>query len=120
VSTRHLARSRSDSELQQTVRGEGCILCPEPCGWQPLLELYFLPTKNHPWTWAIPLDGGNLDIVLARNESRALRITRDGVEGLAGRIGNYGIENIRSTVGDLELGGWTLVAVHGIDQSRGR
>jgi hypothetical protein len=57
--------------------------------WQPFLALHFSLTKSHPRTRTVPVNGGNLDIVLARDHSRVLRITRDGIEGLAGCIENY-------------------------------
>ena len=42
---------------------------------QPLLALHLLPMKNHSGIGTVPLDRGNLDIVLAPDHSRALRIT---------------------------------------------
>jgi len=61
--------------------------------------------KNHPRTRAVPLDGGNLDIVSALDESRALRSACDGIEGPAGCIDNYRIDNVGFTTEDLELDG---------------
>ena len=52
---------------------------------------------------AVPLDGGKFDIVSARDHSCALRITRDGVKELAGRIGDCRVENIGDTAGEAEL-----------------
>ena len=86
---------------------------------QPLLALHFLPTENHPRTGTVPLDGGDLDVVLARDHSRALRIARDGVEGVAVRIDDYGVDDVGFPTGDLELDGRTLVEVC-VDQSRAR
>jgi hypothetical protein len=54
------------------------------------------------------VNGGNLDIVFARDQSRVLRITRDAIEGLASCIDNYRVENVRFATDDLELDGWTL------------
>jgi hypothetical protein len=54
------------------------------------------------------LDGGNFDVVSARDHSRALRITRDGVKGLASRIDDRRVENVGGTAGEAELESWTL------------
>ncbi len=51
----------------------------------------------------VPLDSGNFDIVSARDHSRALRITRDGVKGPASRIDYCRVENIGGTAGEAEL-----------------
>ena len=51
----------------------------------------------------VPLDSGNLDIVSARDHSRALRITRKRVKGLASRIDNGRVENIGGSAGEAEL-----------------
>jgi hypothetical protein len=59
--------------------------------------------KYHPRTVTVPLDGGNFDVVSARDHSRALRITRDGVKGLASRIDDCRVENVGGTAGEAEL-----------------
>jgi hypothetical protein len=51
----------------------------------------------------VPLDSGDFEVVSARDHSRALRITRDGVKGLAGRIDDCRVENIGGTAGEAEL-----------------
>jgi hypothetical protein len=51
----------------------------------------------------VPLDSGNFDVVSARQHSCALRITRDGVKGLAGRIDDCSVENIGGTAGEAEF-----------------
>jgi len=51
----------------------------------------------------VPLDSGNFDVASAREHSRTLRITRDGVNGLAGRINDCRVENIGGTTGEAEL-----------------
>ena len=52
---------------------------------------------------AVPLDSGDLDIVSARDHSRALRITRKGVKGLAGRVDDCRAENIGGSGREAEL-----------------
>ena len=85
---------------------------------QPFFALHFLPTEDHPRTGTVPLDGGNLDIVLARDHNRALRVARDGVKRLAGYIDNDRVDNVDFTADYLELDGWTLVDGCGrVDQS---
>ena len=49
-------------------------------GVRASLLLIFLLTKNHPWLGTVPLDGGNLDVVLACNDGRAFRITEWDLE----------------------------------------
>ena len=39
-----------------------------------------LPTKNHLWLGTVPLDGGNLNVILARNDGHAFRITEWALE----------------------------------------
>ena len=51
----------------------------------------------------VPLDSGNFDVASARDHRRALRTTRDGVNGLAGRIDDWRVENIGGTAGDPEF-----------------
>jgi hypothetical protein len=51
----------------------------------------------------VPLDSGNFGVVSARDYSGVLRITRDGVKGLASRIDDRRVENIRCTAGEAEL-----------------
>jgi hypothetical protein len=51
----------------------------------------------------VPLDGGDFDVVSARDHSRALRIARDGVKGLAGHIDDCRVENTGGTAGEVEL-----------------
>jgi len=104
--------------MTKTRKRSVIVLGLGPRERQPIFALHFLPTKNHPRTGTVPLDGGNLDIVLARDHSRALRIACDGVEGLAVCIDNYRVDNVRFTTDDLELDGWTLVDGCGwVDQS---
>jgi hypothetical protein len=99
----------SESEMGGTRKRSALVLGLGPRERQPFLALHFLPTKNHPRTGSVPLDGGNFDIVLARDHSRALRVARDGVKGLAGCIDNYRVDNVGFTTDHLELDGWTLV-----------
>ena len=49
---------------------------------QGLCDRYMapLPTQNHPWLGTAPLDGGNLNVVLARNDGHAFRITEWALE----------------------------------------
>jgi hypothetical protein len=54
--------------------GSGHVLVLRPRERQPRLALYFLTTENHPRTGTVPLDGGNLDVVPARDQSRVLGI----------------------------------------------
>jgi hypothetical protein len=84
---------------------------------QPLLALYLLPTKNHPWTRTVPLDGCNLDVVPALDQRRALRSARDGIKRPAGCIDDYRIKNIGFATEDLELDGGTLIVLGTVDQS---
>ena len=95
------------------------VLGPGPCERQPIFALHFLPTQKHPRTGTVPIDGGNFDIVLARDHSRVLRVTRDRVKGLAGCIDNYRVDDVGFTADYLELDGWTLVEVC-VDQSCAR
>jgi hypothetical protein len=64
---------------------------------QPPLALDFISTKNHARTGTVPLDGGNLDVVHARDQSSSLGIAGDRVKGLAGRIEDHRVENIGGT-----------------------
>jgi len=103
VSTRDLAGRVTDLRTTTTSERSALVLSLRRHERQPLLALHLLPMKHHPRTGAVPLDAGNLDIVLARDHSRALRITRDGVEGLARCIDNDRVGNVGLTAGDLEL-----------------
>jgi hypothetical protein len=60
-------------------------------------------TEYHPRAVTVPLDSGDLDIVSARDHGRALRITRDGVNGLASRVDDRRVENIGDTAREAEL-----------------
>ena len=60
-------------------------------------------TENHARTGTVPLDGGNLDVVHARDQCRVLGIACNGVKGLAGCIDDYRVEYIGGTGGDPEL-----------------
>ena len=51
----------------------------------------------------IPLDCGNFDVASGREHSRTLRITRNGVKGLAGRIDDRRVENVGGAAGEVEL-----------------
>ena len=54
--------------------GNGHVLVLGPSEGQPRLALDFLTTENHARTATVPLDGGDLDVVPARDQSRALGI----------------------------------------------
>ena len=60
-------------------------------------------TEYHPRTVTVPLDDGNFDVASAREYSRAPRITRDGVKGLAGRMDDCRVENIGCTAWEAKL-----------------
>jgi len=79
------------------------VLALRICALQPLLALYFLATEYHLRTVAVPIDSGNFDVVSARDHGRVLRITQDGVNGLASRVGDCSVENVGSTAGEGKL-----------------
>jgi hypothetical protein len=85
------------------ITGNGHVPVIGSSWLQPLLALHFLTTEYHPRTVTVPLDSGNFDVVSARDHSRALRITRDGVKGLAGRVYDCRVENIGGTAREAEL-----------------
>ena len=50
--------------------------------------------ENHLWAGTFPFDGGNLGVVPAREERRALRVSRDGIERPAGCIDHGSVVNV--------------------------
>ena len=92
------------------------ILCIRPCEWQPILALHLLSAKNHAWAGTVPIDGGNLSIVSAREERSVLRVTRDGIERPASWIDHGSVDDVRATVGEFELNGWTLGVAGSVDR----
>ena len=70
---------------------------------QPLVALDLIPTENHARTGAVPVDGGHLSIVHVKEQFRALRVARDGVERPASCIDHDGIHDLRATIRKSEL-----------------
>jgi hypothetical protein len=63
-----------NSEWHYAARENGHVLGVRPSQRQPFLAPHFLTTENHARTSAVPLDNSDLNFVLARDQSRALRI----------------------------------------------
>jgi len=62
------------------------VLGGGPSKRQPFFALDLLHTENHARTGTVPLDGGHLGVVPVREQFRALRVARDGVEWPASRV----------------------------------
>ena len=107
------------TEVRQ-VNGRAYLLGLGSGERQPILTLYFLATEDYSWTGSVPFDVGHLDVVEARGHDRALRITRDGVEGSAGCINDRGVDDVGAAAREPEFDGWTPINGRGggIDKSR--
>ena len=90
-------------KVSSVQKGHEHVLGIRPSRRQPLFALELLPTENHTWTGAVPVDGGHLGVVPLRVQFRAPRVARDGVKRPAGLVDDDRIDDVRTAVRKFEF-----------------